>query len=1176
MANDGATPRDIQMIGGGNVAGDDNIVVITKQYFIGEYEHLGKAYIDPQEVFDRVKLDYFVGREWLLNIVDGFLRKYDRGYFILEAEAGLGKTTFLAWLVKKRGYISHFVELKPGTEGIEAGLRNLAAQLASTCRSNAYEGDWVFAGTADWSNRVYNLLKRAADQRRDGEKIVLVVDALDEAGAPHGQNALALPKVLPKGVYFIVSQRPTAVPLQVDCPRQVFHLDANRPENLDDMTAYLTKAAVRLCLLGVLDLHLSGQFAEALLRKSQGLWIYAHHVVKAIEDGDRSPLDLEALPTGLWQYYARYWLTWQQRDEDAWYGKYLPLLATLAAARDALSLKQLCSLAGVEESPDLSDLLQVKWALFVQTSDVEGSCRYRPYHASLREFLSGQAVDSDALSQSERGFSKGLADAVHRAHVRIVDRYLEAWGGIEAGLPKLTDPAIRDLDERYGVYHLTAHLETAGRVEDLHRLLKVETGDHRNTWYIVKDAIGDIAGYMGDVERAWSLAEREYDLDKVEPTGKNIGLQYRYALITASLSGLAETIPSSLLIALVKWGVWSPEQGLAYASRIPDSTSRVETLAALLACLPESLQENAIDVAFAAVQEVQHEYGAYPDVVARSLADLAPFMSGPSRERVLRHFSAMVDTPWVDVRMSEPLADLVTGLAPYLEMPLLGEALTIVRKLPIQYHKADALAKLAPVLPETLLHEALAIARELERNSRDWNPRAMALWSPRATALMRLAPHLPTSLGEEALQEALEVLEELPLRLFLSRHSPRIEQSLELAPYLPQAWRERLQAFVGTRIQPSVTDCGNFTRYFRDEGLMYLVTRLAQAGHLEMALKALRWIEQGHGRYYQAVSELACYLPEPHRSEILHRALAVCRKATKLSALDYPVDTLKELAPFLPRSLRGKVYWVRGKIAWHAPHRPKLRNGRWHKVRNRLRGSVPDVLLRWIISLKRALETKRGWAVTLGRLAPYMSESLLWETLAMVQHVEDSRLELAELAPRLAESGRFQEALEAARAVHGWYRAKAFAGLMHYLPEELKSQALQETLEAIESLWGWEEPQKVDLLVSLLSCAPGQFDLDALYQILSVVMGIKWPNNCAPILRRLALHLIDVVDKSTLVRFWTKEYEDIGFLHVLSRRQRSHLLSYIGALAPLIAALGGTEAAAEAFQAFQDVERWWR
>jgi len=48
----------------------------------------------------------------------------------------------LAWLVKERNYIHHFAELAPGQEGIETGLKNLAAQIIlaySSMRMRRYQ-----------------------------------------------------------------------------------------------------------------------------------------------------------------------------------------------------------------------------------------------------------------------------------------------------------------------------------------------------------------------------------------------------------------------------------------------------------------------------------------------------------------------------------------------------------------------------------------------------------------------------------------------------------------------------------------------------------------------------------------------------------------------------------------------------------------------------------------------------------------------------------------------------------------------------------------------------------------------------------------------------------------------------------------------------------------------------
>ena len=208
--------------------------------FLG-YERLRDAIIQPSEVFRRVHIESFVGRRWLIDQVDSILNDENNscGYLVLEAHAGLGKTAFLAWLVKERNYIHHFVELAPGQEGIEKGLKNLAAQIILAYKLSADEAIPDAAGRSDF---LYRLLSQAADKRGPGERIVVVVDALDEAGTPPNQNVLGLPKVLPDGVFFIVSMRPVQVTLYSDrsrTPSWTLEILAESTENLDDMKSFL-------------------------------------------------------------------------------------------------------------------------------------------------------------------------------------------------------------------------------------------------------------------------------------------------------------------------------------------------------------------------------------------------------------------------------------------------------------------------------------------------------------------------------------------------------------------------------------------------------------------------------------------------------------------------------------------------------------------------------------------------------------------------------------------------------------------------------------------------------------------------------------------------------------------------------------------------------------------------
>ena len=413
------------------------------QFFVGDYQRLAEAYLRPWPVFDRVQLDRFTGRGWLVSQVDDFLTCYDRGVFVLEAEAGLGKTAFLAHLTQQRGYIHHFVELARGLDGVAPGLKSLAAQLVRAWELNPYTAEAVLPGSAARPEFLQNLLKEAADRRdrtKPGEKIVLVVDALDEAGTPApGQNVLGLPRILPEGVYLVVSQRPVEVSLRVEAPREVVRIEAQGRDNLADMGEFLEQAAGWPGVKKALDASRipPAQFVATLLDKSQGVWIYLHYVLAEIKTGRRTPLTLEDLPQGLWQYYAGFWNQWRRDHEDAWDALHLPLLSTLAAAQEGLTFEMLSALDGVASDPTalkrLRRVLDTEWSPYLAAASAgSGSARaYRFYHASLREFFGG-AIDTAHLTWTEQTFVEELAEATGQAHARIADVFVRRWGG---GMP---------------------------------------------------------------------------------------------------------------------------------------------------------------------------------------------------------------------------------------------------------------------------------------------------------------------------------------------------------------------------------------------------------------------------------------------------------------------------------------------------------------------------------------------------------------------------------------------------------------------------------------------------------------------------------------------------------------------------------------------------------------------
>ena len=256
-----------------------------------------------------------------------------------------------------------------------------------------------------------------------------------------------------------------------------------------------------------------------------------------------------------------------------------------------------------------------------------GSARaYRFYHASLREFFGG-AIDTACLTWPEQTFVAELAEATGQAHARIADVFVRRWGGWDACLPALQTIAPARLDnlDRYGLRHLTAHLEAAGREDDLHHLMRLEWSSHQgnqtrarfeNVWYTVHERVGDTSGYLGDVDRAWRLTEEAF---AVRRSPIAIGRQCRYALILTSLCSLAGNIPPALLAALVEKGIWPGPQGLAYARQIQESGLRTRALAALAPHLGPTERDRALREALEAARAIASEGPR-----SEALAALAP------------------------------------------------------------------------------------------------------------------------------------------------------------------------------------------------------------------------------------------------------------------------------------------------------------------------------------------------------------------------------------------------------------------------------------------------------------------------------------------------------------------------------------------------------------------------
>jgi hypothetical protein len=123
--------------GSGSVAIGGDVEAPISATHIGTQNLFGASVVpvdvaakDPRVVFAAAGIEAFTGRDWLAAEVDRFMTDNRCGYVFIEAEAGLGKTAFAAWLVKNRSYLSHFSRYSGG-RSIQAAMQNLSAQLIS-------------------------------------------------------------------------------------------------------------------------------------------------------------------------------------------------------------------------------------------------------------------------------------------------------------------------------------------------------------------------------------------------------------------------------------------------------------------------------------------------------------------------------------------------------------------------------------------------------------------------------------------------------------------------------------------------------------------------------------------------------------------------------------------------------------------------------------------------------------------------------------------------------------------------------------------------------------------------------------------------------------------------------------------------------------------------------------
>lgn len=981
---------------GGDATG--NLIVTGDHNVIQRYPALRDALID----FRSVLADGagFVGREAWFRRLETFQAQRERGYFCIEAQAGLGKTALAAEVARRYGAPSFFASALGGPTEPARCLNHLSVELIVRYE---LEHDHLPDGAGRDSAFLSGLLVEAVERR--GGPLWLVVDGLDEADErPPGRNTLLLPDRLPRGVYVLLTYRPSgyAPTTQPDTPVEEHQIQVGDREQRAELEAYLwwrlredrsLTAALRQAQPPIEPEQLVARLEET----GEGNFKYLEYVLAdliAPEPG-LAGLRLERLPRGLQGYYRRFWEQLEAvggADWSLWNELHRPAIGLLAVAGEPIDESWLADLLG-REPLEIRERVLLRWQRFLRRERGEPGERWRIVHQSFADFLRDERK-VDLLA----------------AHRRIASYYREdsaRWG-------------------QYGGYagrHLASHWRRAGERAALFELLA------EPAWYAAQ-AVADPseAAYLADVQQGWAEAEVvDAQATAQEQPAPLLAQELRCALAHASLRSRSQHTPPALLERLLASKLWTAGQTLAAAHQTLESSARAEALARLAPLLEEPARGEQLERALAAtLQPAVYERPEGP----RILALLAPHLTPPLLARALE-IVRVIRTPKL---LAFGLLALLPVLAGQERQRALEEAEAAAREIGLAAPRSWLLARLAREAggdAELRLGEqARRTLEQAEQTDFPWLARRVAAVlagdEPRARAAL-LEPVLAAALDGDVWNQ--------------QRWSVRVVK--ELAPYLSAAEQERVveraaQAADQDQLGPDDQDW-----LWPVRALTILAPDL-NARLASRALEAAATIGERAERA-EALAALAPRLPLLQQREALRRALASSRFVGDLAEL---ATAINDLAPDATTGLAGDS--SRREALDQAQIEPD------EAAERLLAGLADDSPLWRALGIEPADLVNVDAGAVWRRAAPGLSEPQLAELLQTIGGTFGGwrAAALTALAPYLP-AGLFDQALELALVslhqnkgeIDGYDRARALAALAPHLPDRLLARALTATCE---------------------------------------------------------------------------------------------------------------------------------
>lgn len=341
------------------------------------------------EALIKEKTRIFVGRLFVRQALQTFIDNNNCGYFTVIGDAGMGKSAIAAKYVLDYSAPCFFNILVEGRNRPDLCLNSLRQQLQRRYQLQDVERDDL-AG----------LLGKVAGKLPEGEKLVIVVDALDEVEQELGNNLLHLPTTLPPNIYFLLTRRPynqgkKRLRVEPGVPMEELNLGTREYQgfNREDIEKYIGfflhedpeyKEALQ-AWLSTRELK-EAEFISQLAEKSENNFMYLRYVIPALAEGYYDDLALQQLPQGLQEYYQTHWQ--RMGMEEAEQKLMAIILFILVEMATPPTCEMIAEIADCDEYE--AEKILDKWVEYIKKQVIEGETCYSIYHASFQQFLSKQ------------------------------------------------------------------------------------------------------------------------------------------------------------------------------------------------------------------------------------------------------------------------------------------------------------------------------------------------------------------------------------------------------------------------------------------------------------------------------------------------------------------------------------------------------------------------------------------------------------------------------------------------------------------------------------------------------------------------------------------------------------------------------------------------------------------